>query len=52
MITSGREPESVQCEEAPRTEVTKIRRGHYELGVDGSPNRRVPAAFAELTSAM
>jgi transposase, IS6 family len=25
-----------------------VRRGHYELGVDARPHRRVAAAFAEL----
>jgi IS6 family transposase len=26
-----------------------VRRGHYELGVDTSPSRRVAAAFTELS---
>jgi transposase, IS6 family len=25
-----------------------VRRGHYELGLDGRANRRVTAAFTEL----
>ena len=32
--------------------VQNLRRGHYELGVDLSARRRVPAAFAELIGAM
>ena len=32
--------------------VQNLRRGHYELGVEEPPNRRVPAAFAQLARAM
>jgi transposase, IS6 family len=28
--------------------IQNIRRGHYELGVEARPHRRVAAAFAEL----
>lgn len=31
---------------------TAIRRGHYELGVDADPKQQLPAAFAELASAI
>jgi transposase, IS6 family len=29
-----------------------LRRGHYELGLDAPPNRRVAAAFIELAQAI
>jgi hypothetical protein len=32
--------------------IQNVRRGHYELGVEASPNTRIPAAFAELTLAI
>ena len=32
--------------------VQNVRRGHYELGVDATPNRRLAAAFAELAVAI
>jgi transposase, IS6 family len=32
--------------------VQNIRRGHYELGVEAPPTRRVAAAFGELALAM
>jgi transposase, IS6 family len=32
--------------------VQNLRRGHYELGMDIDPRRRLPAAFAELTLAI
>jgi transposase, IS6 family len=30
----------------------KVRRGHYELGVEARPRRRVAAAFTELSQVM
>ncbi|MEV0611633.1 hypothetical protein AB0I61_35370 [Polymorphospora rubra] len=32
--------------------VQNLRRGHYELGLDDPPARRVAAAFAELARAI
>ncbi|OHV42644.1 hypothetical protein BCD48_30420 [Pseudofrankia sp. BMG5.36] len=32
--------------------VRNIRRGHYELGTDAEPQRRLEAAFAELAHAI
>jgi transposase-like protein len=32
--------------------VQNLRRGHYELGVDAEPHRRLAAAFTELTLAI
>jgi IS6 family transposase len=32
--------------------VQNLRRGHYELGVDADPKRKLPAAFAELVIAI
>jgi IS6 family transposase len=32
--------------------VQKVRRGHYELGVEAPANRRLAAAFAELALAI
>jgi IS6 family transposase len=32
--------------------IQNLRRGHYELGVDADPGRRLPAAFTELALAI
>ena len=32
--------------------VQNLRRGHYELGLDGDPRYRLPAVFAELARAI
>ena len=32
--------------------IQNIRRGHYEIGLDGPPSRRVAAAFTELAQAI
>jgi hypothetical protein len=32
--------------------IQNVRRGHYELGIEARTNKRLPAAFAELTLAI
>jgi hypothetical protein len=32
--------------------IQNVRRGHYELGIEARANKRLPAAFAELTLAI
>ena len=32
--------------------VQNLRRGHYELGLDGDPRHRLPAVFTELAHAI
>jgi hypothetical protein len=32
--------------------IQNIRRGHYELGIDAEPHRRLAAAFTELAWAI
>jgi transposase-like protein len=43
---------SAQVVSAGHAFIQNVRRGHYELGVDVSPNNRLSAAFAELTLAI
>ena len=43
---------SAQVVSAGHAFIQNIRRGHYELGIEASANKRLPAAFAELTLAI
>jgi transposase-like protein len=43
---------SVRIISAGHTFVQNLRRGHYELGVDTDPRRRLPAVFTELALAL
>jgi DDE domain len=43
---------SAQVVSAGHAFIQNIRRGHYEPGIEASVNKRLPAAFAELTLAI
>ncbi len=42
----------LQCELTGHALIQNLRRGHYELGVEVDPSRRLAAAFTELANAI